>query len=254
MSDFDYGKIHVVIDMYGTAIDTSSLGANLVGQGFAGGNPDKCEELAKLWQQKQDEWKQWSNNNTTGTRLSAKEMLLRSFRDAADLLGVDLNGEFKDDEKLMTDIEESYINLKDFPGVSKALNKIDHESGIMYTLATDSSECLVTATLSKYLLKNIPIASTSFEDSGIEYYRPHRELYDECVRGVDMQDHPQDVYWVSANPNDIVGARAAGLTAVYIDREDKGWTNVVGSHYTPSFTTKDIEEAVDKIINIKRTA
>jgi 2-haloacid dehalogenase len=60
-----------------------------------------------------------------------------------------------------------------------------------------------------------------------------------------------DVWLVSGNPFDIVGSRAVGMQAAWVDRAGKGWVDqlgeltgdVVGGHQ-PTIVVSDVEAAV----------
>jgi len=68
--------------------------------------------------------------------------------------------------------------------------------------------------------------------------------------GKKFPDEMEDIWLVSSNPFDIVGARAVGMKAVWVDREGKGWVDalVSGEGEGPSATVKGLGEAIEAAI------
>jgi 2-haloacid dehalogenase len=82
-------------------------------------------------------------------------------------------------------------------------------------------------------------------------FKPSRQLYDELVNRVVVGGGPEDVWLVTANPFDVVGARAAGLNVAWVDRESKGWVDRLGTvigKIEPTVIVKGVDEAVNEII------
>ncbi|KAJ1324140.1 2-haloacid dehalogenase [Microdochium nivale] len=69
------------------------------------------------------------------------------------------------------------------------------------------------------------------------------------VAGVRTEHDRSNVWVVSANPFDVVGAKAAGLRAAWIDRGGKGWIDRLDEMRVPSVTATGIEEAVKAILS-----
>ena len=55
----------------------------------------------------------------------------------------------------------------------------------------------------------------------VEMYKPHREPYLHAARTLELP--PAALALVAAHGWDVVGARAAGLTAVWVDRLERHW-------------------------------
>lgn len=63
----------------------------------------------------------------------------------------------------------------------------------------------------------------------VQRYKPAPETYAHLLRAVGKTpEQARDVVLVSGNPFDIVGARAAGLRAVWVDRAGVGWADGLG--------------------------
>jgi 2-haloacid dehalogenase len=64
-------------------------------------------------------------------------------------------------------------------------------------------------------------------------YKPGAEIYRALLRQLGRDARPQDVFLVSSNPFDVVGARAVGMRALWVDRAGTGWTDALGAGLGP---------------------
>ena len=59
------------------------------------------------------------------------------------------------------------------------------------------------------------------------------------------------MWLVSGNPFDVVGARAVGMQAAWVDRAGGGWSDglgdLVGEGVRPTIVAREVGEAVEKI-------
>lgn len=65
----------------------------------------------------------------------------------------------------------------------------------------------------------------------VKRFKPDRKTYEHVVQiqkaHIPNLD-PSEVYVVSANPFDVVGAQKAGLGTIWVDREGNGWCDGLG--------------------------
>ncbi|TVY52082.1 (S)-2-haloacid dehalogenase [Lachnellula cervina] len=87
----------------------------------------------------------------------------------------------------------------------------------------------------------------------VEAYKPDPRVYAHLAERVGKRERG-DIWLVSGNPFDVVGARAAGMQAVWIDRAGGhhgkgGWTDKLGELAAggPTVVVKGVDEAVDEI-------
>lgn len=81
----------------------------------------------------------------------------------------------------------------------------------------------------------------------IRLYKPDRRAYEHLLRRVGKEGRPEQVWLVSSNPFDVVGAVSAGLKAAWVDRAAKGWTDRL--LFEPTIVVRGVDEAVREIIN-----
>lgn len=87
----------------------------------------------------------------------------------------------------------------------------------------------------------------------VQCYKPDPRAYKHLmdVAGVRTEQERRNVWVVSANPFDVVGAKAAGMRAAWIDRAGKGWVDRLDEMRVPSVTATGVDEAVKAILSWK---
>ncbi|KAH7012510.1 uncharacterized protein B0I36DRAFT_339504 [Microdochium trichocladiopsis] len=85
----------------------------------------------------------------------------------------------------------------------------------------------------------------------VQCYKPDPRLYQHLldVAGVRTEQDKRNVWVISANPFDVVGAKAAGLRAAWIDRAGKGWVDRLDEMRVPSVTATGVGEAIKAILS-----
>ena len=89
----------------------------------------------------------------------------------------------------------------------------------------------------------------------VKSYKPDPEVYFHLASKVGKdQTHSGkggmgDIWLVSGNPFDIVGAKAMGLKTVWVARTEEGWEDclVEGEEGKPDSIVKSLEEVVEKV-------
>jgi len=81
----------------------------------------------------------------------------------------------------------------------------------------------------------------------IKTYKPSCKVYEYLARRVGKGD----IWLVSGNAFDVVGARAAGLKAVWVDRGGEGWRDGLGGLVDggggPTVVVRGVDEVVGAI-------
>ena len=127
-------------------------------------------------------------------------------------------------------IMQAYDNLSTFEDVVPALQKLG---------ATKDVECVVfsngTPTMIKSSVNNSSdlspvsgIFSHLVSVDHIRSFKPAPAVYRHLIECVGMVGRESSVWLVSGNPFDVVGARAIGLNAAWVDRAGNGWQDRLG--------------------------
>jgi 2-haloacid dehalogenase len=189
-------------DIYGTLVDPLEMNEHLrpvVGEKLA-------DRFSELWRNKQIEY-------------TFRRALMRRYEDfgvctrqsliyTANSLGVDLSeGE---QERLV----EEYQNLQPFPDVIPGIKALESKA---YTLVAFSNGVEATA---RTLLDQAGVLEhlhgvISVDD--VKTFKPDPEVYHYLARRLGTE--PSEIWLVSSNPFDVIGAKAAGLAAAWIQRK-----------------------------------
>ena len=189
-------------DIYGTLVDPLEMNEHLrpvVGEKLA-------DRFSELWRNKQIEY-------------TFRRALMRRYEDfghctrrslvyAARVSGVELSGE--DQEKLV----KEYQRLRPFPDVISGLKAMKEEG---HTLVAFSNGVEATA---RTLLDRAGVLEhlhgvISVDD--VKTFKPDPEVYHYLARRLGTE--PSEIWLVSSNPFDVIGAKAAGLAAAWIQRK-----------------------------------
>lgn len=178
---------------------------------------------------------------------------------------------------------EAYNRLELFPDASKALDLVakltkdksaSAQSNFESCIFSNGTEAMVRASMES------PSSASQFRDAGLlsgivtvekdAVFKPARRTYDTLrgyVRERTRGRNSQDIWVLSANPFDVVGARAAGLRAAWIDRAGTGWVDSLAdlvdveknddqqnegvSGLGPNIIARCVDEAVERILKLK---
>lgn len=75
------------------------------------------------------------------------------------------------------------------------------------------------------------------------YYQLAKSVGSEC----------KDMWLVSGNPFDVVGAKNTGMKACWIDRGGKGWVDCLNGEEGPNLIANGVRAALDEIEGWERT-
>jgi 2-haloacid dehalogenase len=82
-------------------------------------------------------------------------------------------------------------------------------------------------------------------------FKPAPEVYWHLLEKVGKtREQIGDVWLISANPFDIVGAGAVGMKAVWVNRSDAGWVDSLGQGEKgrPTVIVKGLDEVVEAVM------
>ena len=114
-------------------------------------------------------------------------------------------------------------------------------------------------------------AESFFLADSVKCYKPAKEIYQGLLEHVGKSESPRECWLISrcghafhfasdsalpllfhSNPFDITGARAQGMSAVWVDRGMKGWTDAIpfeGASLRPSKIVGSLNELVEVLEN-----
>lgn len=148
----------------------------------------------------------------------------------------------------------AYDSLSTFPDVSPALDALRNESSITPVVFSNGTTDMVSASVHKSAdlspYKDIFKDLVTVED--VKKFKPDPAVYYHLAKkmgkGTSKEEMGQ-MWLVSGNPFDVVGARKVGMQAAWVDREGKGWVDglVEGEDGGPTVVVKGLGEVVEAV-------
>ena len=147
----------------------------------------------------------------------------------------------------------AYDTLNVFPDVPQGLEAVQAaSSSINSVIFSNGTLAMVSASMQRS--PDLTPFASLFTDlivvEEVRKFKPTPETYQYLARRVGKEGKMEQIWLVSANPFDVVGANACGLKTAWVDREGKGWGDAViaGEKGRPTVIAKTLGELVDSII------
>lgn len=266
-------QIVIGFDVYGTLLSTESIAKRLAdhfGQ-------EKAQALAATWRKYQLEYTWRLNSMSTVTLTFDPAYAISSFHSSpnqpqeADFvfrLSTDSYISFSDITRRSlkhtlaenslslkdTEVEElmkAYDSLSAFPDVGPALDALSSESSIQCFVFSNGTHSMVSNSV--YKSPDLGPHSGVFKDvvvaEEVRAFKPAPAVYEHLARKVGKEGKMNEMWLVSSNPFDVVGARSMGMQAAWIDRSGIGWTDgmVEGEAGRPTVICKSLGEVVEAV-------
>lgn len=236
-------KIIVAFDAYGTLLSTESIAKKLASH-FG---QDKAQTIATTWRKYQLEYT-WRLNSMTVYEDFSK-ITRRSLQHALAESEVSLNDQDTDD------LMAAYDTLSTFPDVGPALTRLQKASNIHAVVFSNGTHKMVSSSV--HGSPDLGPYSSVFKDivvvEEIKKFKPAPEVYAHLARKVGKDPESEkdmaSMWLVSGNPFDVVGARAVGMKAAWVDRAGNGWQDslIPGELGRPTVIVKSLEEVVEAV-------
>ncbi|HYL02226.1 MAG TPA: haloacid dehalogenase type II [Steroidobacteraceae bacterium] len=217
----------VAFDVYGTLVDTAGIAVEL-GKKFG----DRAAAAARLWREKQLE--------TTFRRALMRRYVdfdvctAQALRYVSAHLGVPLDATA---ERALLD---AYLELPAFPDVGRSLRALA-AAGLRLLALTNGTEHSVRALLRHAgLSEHLPLILSA---DAARTFKPDPAVYELLRRAAGLS--AQEVWLVSANPFDVIGAKAHGLRAAWVQRDPK--TIFDPWEFRPDLIVRSLEELREQL-------
>ncbi|TLD23868.1 hypothetical protein PspLS_06479 [Pyricularia sp. CBS 133598] len=250
-------NISIAFDLYGTLLSTDAISDQVAEMC---GDETKAKQITSLWRRYQLEYS-W-RITAMGIYRPFPDITEAALKHAAAEAGVPLSAE------AVAALQRSYSALSVYGDVEQGLRQLQSERreggrDVRCFIFSNGTAAAVDAsvasspTLSRYadVFEKPPL---SVEAVGA--FKPAAAVYDHLVAaataggdgGGDGAVGVDDVWLVTANPFDVVGARASGVKVVWIDRAGTGWIDrlgeVIGTDIGPTHVEAGVHEAVLRIL------
>ena len=150
---------------------------------------------------------------------------------------------------------EAYNSLSIFPDVELALKAVGSNADINAVVFSNGTNCMVETSVksSPDLGLYAAVFSQIVTVEEAKKYKPHPDVYFHLAEKVGIgrsRENMERMWLVSGNPFDIVGCRAVGMQAAWVDRTGNGWTDrlVEGLDGKPTIVVQDLSRIAEIIM------
>lgn len=156
-------------------------------------------------------------------------------------------------ENAIESLMQAYDSLDVFPEVPAALKSLASSPNVEPYIFSNGTDAMVSSSvnLSPSLVPYAKVFKGLITVQEIEIFKPDPRVYQHLAKKVGKENEIGGVWLVSGNPFDVVGARAVGMQAAWVDRAGKGWVDglgeLVGKECRPTIVVKGVADAVSGI-------
>ncbi|KAF1950235.1 haloacid dehalogenase, type II, partial [Byssothecium circinans] len=211
---------HIVLafDVYGTLLSTESIAKQLAehfGQG-------KASSIATEWRKYQLEY-MWRLNSMNKYE-PFSDITRKALHHALFEAGVSLTA--TETQNLMS----AYNTLHLFPDVPPLFTHLKDSPTFHPVIFSNGTASMINAsfTQSPDLSPHASLFKQVVVVEPVKRFKPDPSVYEHLCDEVGKKGREGDVWLVSGNPFDVVGARAVGMRACWVDRAGRGWGDRLG--------------------------
>lgn len=148
---------------------------------------------------------------------------------------------------------KAYDSLSTFPDVQPMLDKLKGAKDIKKVIFSNGTHSMVSSSVqnSPDLSPHAEVFDDIVSVEDIRKFKPAPETYHHLAQKVgkhiDHKDQMGEIWLVSGNPFDVVGGRAVGMNAIWVDRAGNGWQDdmMPGTWAGPTEIVRSLDQVVD---------
>ncbi|KAL8691987.1 MAG: hypothetical protein Q9218_002895, partial [Villophora microphyllina] len=156
------------------------------------------------------------------------------------------------DDEATSSLLSAYDSLSTFPDVGPALEALTKTPSITPVVFSNGTQQMVGNSV--HHSPDLSPYSKVFHDiitiEEVKKFKPHPDVYHHLASKVGKSKEQMNEMWlVSGNPFDIVGAKAMGMKTCWVDRAGSGWTDglIGGKAGAPDLIVKGLNEVVEGV-------
>ncbi|KAJ5625603.1 hypothetical protein N7510_001912 [Penicillium lagena] len=246
-------EIIIAFDLYGTLLSTNSI-AQALEKHFG---HDKAQTISALWRRYQLEYT-WRLNSMGRQRCapipsSITLTVSERYVDFDQVTRNSLQHALSEHNEKLSDNDtdqllEAYDHLSTFSDVNPALNRVGAEPTLKAVIFSNGTKTMVANSVlrSKDLAPHASVFSDIVTVDHFQQYKPARASYQHLADQVGKD--PKELWLVSGNPFDIVGARNMGMNAIWVDRACAGWKDAAVPALRPTCIVHSLEHVVGAVL------
>lgn len=141
----------------------------------------------------------------------------------------------------------AYDSLSIFPDVAPTLNKLSSNPDIECVVFSNGTKAMVSNSVyqSDELSPHASVFRNLVTVDFVRSFKPAPEVYKYLAQRMDKVGKEEEMWLVSGNSFDVVGARAVGMQAAWVDRAGNGWQDMLGGG--PTVVVRSLEDVADAV-------
>ena len=142
---------------------------------------------------------------------------------------------------------ESYDSLSTFSDVAPTLKKLSSNPDIECVVFSNGTQRMVSNSVnnSRELSPYASVFRNLIVVDSVGSFKPAPEVYRYLAQRTEKVGKENEIWLVSGNPFDVVGARAVGMQVAWVDRAGNGWQDMLGGE--PTVVVRSLEEVADAV-------
>ncbi|OCK74837.1 haloacid dehalogenase, type II [Lepidopterella palustris CBS 459.81] len=232
-------NIVLAFDAYGTLLSTESIAEKLASH-FG---QEKAQTIAATWRKYQLEYTWRLNSMNQYEPFST--VTVRSLQHALSESSVSLPA------SSISSLMHAYDSLSTFPDVAPALESLSQNPNLTPVVFSNGTHAMVSASVnhSPSLSPYAAVFTDIVVVEEVKTFKPAPVVYEYLAKRVGKEGEMRDVWLISGNPFDVVGANAVGMRTAWVDRAGRGWEDalVEGGMGRPTVVVRGLEEVVEAV-------
>ena len=151
----------------------------------------------------------------------------------------------------------SYDSLRAFPDVAPCLSAVHEAPDVTAYVFSNGTHDMVSSSIqnSPELMPYAPAFKGVVLVEEVKKFKPDPAVYRYLCKKVGKEGKEGDVWLISGNPFDVVGARAVGMKAAWVDRAGAGWADccVEGEAGGPTVIVRSLKEVLKAVSEHRET-
>lgn len=142
---------------------------------------------------------------------------------------------------------KAYDSLSTFPDVSPTMDGLANRDNVACFVFSNGTNSMVSNSV-KNSPDLQPHASVFLDLITVEeaqVFKPAPDVYRHLASKVGMVGREDQIWLVSGNPFDVVGARSIGMQACWVDRGGTGWQDRLVPNSQPTAIVRDLREILE---------
>ncbi|KAL3475533.1 HAD-like domain-containing protein [Aspergillus californicus] len=227
----------LAFDLYGTLLSTESIAQKL-----ASHFPAKAQSMSNSWRRYQLEYTWRLNSMKLYEPFSSvtRNALLHALAEHDESLGNDA----------IDALMKAYDSLSVFPDVNSTLAELSKIPTVTPVVFSNGTQSMISNSVhrSPDLSPHASVFADIVTVDDVKQFKPAPETYYHLLQKTGKSsEQSSDIWLVSGNPFDIIGARSVGFNAIWVDRNGRGWIDGAMPSLRPTAVVNSLEEILSVV-------